>query len=102
MYREGELTGAGTGVGGSRRESWRWKLLRLEGETQALSFPLQCILGILGLSSDEEESDDDDDDDDKEEEEGFFSVIVLSPFLFLLRRKFPLSNIFSQFGSRVQ
>lgn len=25
-----------------------------------------------------------------------------SPLLFLFRRKFPLSNIFSQFGSRVQ
>lgn len=68
-------------------------------ENSALSppTPLQGILGILWLGSDGEES------DGKEEEgEGFSSVVTLSAFLFLLRRKFPLSNIFSQFGSRVQ
>ena len=29
-------------------------------------------------------------------------LTAVSDFLFLLRRKFPLSNILSQFGSRVQ
>lgn len=57
---------------------------------------LHGILGTLGLGSDEEEA------DEEEEEAFFFSVLTLSAFLFLLRRKFPLSNIFSQFGSRVQ
>ncbi len=58
------------------------------------------MLGILGLGSDEEESEED--EDEEEEDEDFFSADTLSAFLFLLRRKFPLSNIFSQFGSRVQ
>lgn len=83
------------------------KLLRPGGVTEragrsALLLPptsLQGILGILGLGSDEEESEE---EEEEKEEEGFFSVITLSAFLFLLRRKFPLSNIFSQFGSRVQ
>lgn len=56
-------------------------------------------LGTFGLGSDEEEADE---EEEEEEEEFFFSVLTLSAFLFLLRRKFPLSNIFSQFGSRVQ
>lgn len=30
------------------------------------------------------------------------AAALASPRLFLFRRKFPLSNIFSQFGSRVQ
>lgn len=30
------------------------------------------------------------------------AAALASPLLFLFRRKFPLSNIFSQFGSRVQ
>lgn len=72
------------------------------------SSSLQSILGALGLGSAEEEEDVE--AGDKEEEEGvegaqgevIFSAPTLSAFLFLLRRKFPLSNIFSQFGSKVQ
>lgn len=30
------------------------------------------------------------------------AAVLASPLLFLFLRKFPLSNIFSQFGSRVQ
>lgn len=63
---------------------------------------LQCMLGILGLGSDVEESEEEESEEEEDEEDCFFPTVTLSPFLFLLRRKFPLSNIFSQFGSRVQ
>lgn len=73
------------------------------------SSPLQSILGALGLGSDDEEEEEEGEDveeggneEEGVEEEVFFSAPTLSAFLFLLRRKFPLSNIFSQFGSRVQ
>lgn len=97
--------------------SWSWhsKLLRPAGARQGssgtalvASSPLQSILGALGLDSDEEEEGEGEDveeggnEEEGVEEEVFFSVPTLSAFLFLLRRKFPLSNIFSQFGSRVQ
>lgn len=79
------------------------KLLKLvperAGNSVLLLLPLlQCMLGILGLGSDEKESE----EEEEEGEEGFLSAVTSSAFLFLLRRKFPLSNIFSQFGSIVQ
>ena len=80
------------------------KLLKLVSEraenSVLLLLPLlQCMLGILGLGSDEEEESE---EEEEEGEEGFLSAVTSSAFLFLLRRKFPLSNIFSQFGSIVQ
>lgn len=76
------------------------------------SSSLQSILGTLGLGSDEEveeeevgEGEGEGEGDSEEvgvEGEVIFSALAASAFLFLLRRKFPLSNIFSQFGSKVQ